>query len=96
MEQLLSEWADGLSEHATCKIGSTADVRRELSPEELSQGKLWSGASSAVVDLRFVFVFFFSHNQTQYGFCLTYRTTNTKRRSNSQAETWTGEDNPST
>jgi hypothetical protein len=38
--QILSEWADGLSEHATSKIMATAMTRQVLSPEQLEQGRV--------------------------------------------------------
>jgi hypothetical protein len=36
--QILSEWGDGLSEHATSKIAATAKSRKVLSPAQLEQG----------------------------------------------------------
>lgn len=37
--QILSEWGDGLSEHATSKIAATAKSRKVLSPAQLEQAQ---------------------------------------------------------
>jgi hypothetical protein len=38
--QILSEWADALSEHATSKIRATAKTIRPLDPEVLKEGEI--------------------------------------------------------
>ncbi len=40
--QILSEWADGLSEHATSKIRATSKTWKPLSPAERQEGFLYN------------------------------------------------------